>query len=170
MLIALSLSPTPARGQSYTFLAGLLVGAGGALDEGGVSSDHSSLALNFSMVTEPRTLVGIRYGELDFGSNEVIGNLTNASLSYLNVAGEYRFPEGYFESGIYLGLGAYRIEGNPLGTGDSDDSTLGLVLGFTGEFQMTRSFSVLVDLALHYADLRAASTFVTAQAGVGYRF
>jgi len=171
LLAALFLLPGAARAQElYTFTAGLMGGIGGSVDaDPGDDLGNTGFQLNLSMVTEPRTHVGFRLGELTLDSEERFGSLTEAELSYVTVAGEYRFPQSYYESGLYIGLGGYRLEGNR-GSQDESDTAVGLNIGVTGEFRITRWLGVLVELSGHYADLDEAQFFGMGHAGLAIHF
>lgn len=171
LLAALLLLPGAARAQElYTFTAGLLGGIGGSLDaEPGDDLGNTGFQLNLTMVTEPRTHVGFRLGQLSLDSEERFGSLSEAELSYVTVAGEYRFPQSYYESGLYIGLGGYRLEGSR-GGGDEQDTAIGLNLGVTGEFRVTQWLGVLVELSGHYADLDDAQFFAMGHAGIAIHF
>lgn len=171
LLAALLLLPGAARAQElYTFTAGLMGGIGGSFDaEPGDDLGNTGYQLNLTMVTEPRTHVGFRLGQLSLDSEESFGSLTGAELSYVTVAGEYRFPQSYYESGLYIGLGGYRLEGSR-GSRDERDTSVGLTLGVTGEFKVTQWLGVLVELSGHYADLDEAQFFGMGHAGLAIHF
>ena len=171
LLVALLLLPGAARAQEpYTFTVGLLGGLGGSLDaDPGDDLGNTGYQLNLTMITDPRTHVGVRLGNLALDSEESFGSLTDAELSYVTVAGEYRFPESYYESGIYAGLGGYRLEGTRGGQ-DQSDTALGLAVGVTGEFRITRWLAVLVELSGHYADFDEAQFFAMGHGGIAIHF
>lgn len=171
LLVALLLLPGAARAQEpYTFTVGLLGGIGGSLDaDPGDDLGNTGYQLNLNMVTEPRTHVGLRLGNLALDGEERFGTLTDAELSYVTVAGEYRFPESYYESGIYAGLGGYRLEGTRGGQ-DETETAPGLAVGVTGEFRITRWLAVLVELSGHYADFDEAQFFAMGHGGIAVHF
>ena len=168
---ALLLLPGAARAQEqYTFTVGLLGGLGGSVDvDPGDGLDNTGFQLNFAVVSEPRTHVGIRAGRLALDGSEQFGSLTDAELTYATVAGEYRFPESYHESGIYIGLGGYQLDGTR-GSEDESDTAVGLVLGVTGELKITPWLGVLIELSGHYTDLDDANIFAMGHAGLAVHF
>jgi hypothetical protein len=171
LLVALLLLPGAARAQEpYTFTVGLLGGIGGSLDaDPGDQLDNTGYQFNLDMVTEPRTHVGLRLGSLSLDSDERFGTLTDADLTYVTVAGEYRFPESYYESGIYAGLGGYRLEGTRGGK-DRSETAPGLAVGVTGEFKVTRWLAVLVELSGHYVDFDESQLFAMGHGGIAIHF
>ena len=171
VLVTLLLLPGAARAQEmYTFTAGLLGGIGGSLDaEPGDDLSNTGYQVNLSMVTEPRTHVGVRLGQLGLDADEFFGSLTEAELSYITVSGEYRFPQTYYESGLYIGLGGYRLEGSR-GFRDEEDTSIGGVVGITGEFAVTRWLGVLVELSGHYVDFDEAQVFGMGHGGLTVHF
>lgn len=169
-LVTAALLALPAVGaaqEDYSFSVSLLAGAGGSLDEGGFG--NTSFQLGFSALTDRRVHVCVRVGALDFGSGE-LDTLSDASLNYLNVAGEYRATEGFYESALYLGLGAYDLDGTRLDGSTLGDTSIGFVLGVLGDFEINRDWVLRLEGALHYADVEQLQAHLTAQAGVAYRF
>lgn len=167
-----SSSPLEAqRRENYTYTLALLGGVGGTLDadiEPGLG--QQSFMLEAAMVTEPRTLVGLRAGRLRIDGDEGFEEFTKADLEYLNVAGEYRFSQGYYDYGIYLGVGYYTIDGDLRTGGTDSESDVGFCLGFTGDFDLTRHISLVGDLSAHYAFLDVASIYAMGNIGVAFHF
>lgn len=172
--VALLGAPGAASAQDnelYTFTVGVLGGLGGSVDaEPGDSLANTGFQLNLAMVTEPQTHFGIRLGRLALDDDEVFGSLTDADLTYVTLGGEYRFAEGFYDSGIYIGLGGYRLEGTSFFGRAEEDTALGLTIGVTGEFPINRWLGVLVELSGHYADLEEAQIFAMGHAGVAIHF
>lgn len=171
VLGALLAAPAASAQQLYSFTVSAAAGIGGSFDaDPGDGVDHGTFQLMAGMVTEPRTLVGVRYGEIGFDSDEPLEGLFDADLTYLTLAGEYKFDQRYYEAGVYVGLGGYQLEGIDAGGADRDDSSFGLVIGVTGEFPITRRFGVVVEFAGHYTDLDDAQIFATGVGGLAVHF
>jgi hypothetical protein len=158
--------------ETYTYTLGLLGGAGGALDadiDPGLGGPGFMVEALF--VTEPRTLLGIRAGKLEIEGDEGFEIFDSAELEYANIAGEYRFNQGFYDYGVYLGVGYYRLTGDLRGElGEQEESDLGAVVGFTGDFDVTRHISIVGDLAVHYVWIDVASIYATANLGVAFHF
>lgn len=171
-LLALAAAPRAETQELYTFTATALGGLGGSLDaDEGDGLDNTALQLGFGMIIESRTHLSLRLGRIDLDADDRFEGLTGAELSYFTASGEYRFPETFYESGVFFGLGAYRLEGDPLLPGVEDDETaLGLTLGIVGDFSVTRRFSVQAELVGHFADLEEAQVFATGMVGLAYHF
>lgn len=161
-----------ARAQDlYTFTFAALGGAGGSVDvDRGDDLGNTGLQANLDLVTELRTHVGLRLGRLDLDTDEGFGSLTDAELTYATVAGEYKWREPYYISGVYLGLGAYELKGTGPGGSDESDTAPGVVLGITGEFPLHRRVGLLVELSGHYVDFDEANLFAMGHAGVAIHF
>ncbi len=170
-LAVFCLLPGAAHAQgSLTYGLNLLAGIGGALDEDDPGLSNSSIQLGFSVQPEDQLLIGLRGGEIDFG-DEVIAGLRDATVEYLTLAGEYRFTESFYESGLYLGLGFYRFDGQPvLLLPREEETSVGLVLGITGEFLFTEKVGLLVELSGHFANLDSIDTVVAGHAGLSIHF
>ena len=175
MLALAFLVAVPAQAADPDLLSiGLLGGIGGPLDadppDPGLS--HQSLELQVGLVTEPRTLLQVRLGRIDFGSDDQLGGFLDPQLEYATISGEYRFYKNWYDSGIFLGLGGYRLSGivgGPSGAED-DDTAIGITGGVTGEFELTRHFALLGQISAHYVDLDESPLFANGLAGVAIKF
>ena len=157
--------------ENYTYTVAVLGGIGGALDadiDPGLG--EPSFMIHASLVTEPRTLVGVRAGRLKIEDEEGFEEFTGADLEYVNISGEYRFSQGFYDYGVYLGIGYYQLSGELRVGGDHDESDLGGVVGFTGDFDVTRHISIVGDFAVHYVWVDAASIYGMANIGVAFHF
>lgn len=164
LLLLAGAASAGAQGQ-YSYTLSLGPTFGGSLDgepDGGL--DNAGFLANFSWRTEPRTSVGVRIGSTDLSGDQV-GTLAGPTFRYATIVGEYRFNDLYYESGVFMGLGVYQLD-----DGVQSEEGVGLTLGVTGDFPINERFSVVVELAGHYADLDAASTHATVHAGVAYHF
>jgi hypothetical protein len=152
--------------EPYLVSVGVLGGLGGPLDadEPDPGLDHQSLQIDVGLLTEPRTLVMLRLGQLEI--DEPLGSLTDPTLEYVTISGEYRFYKGWYDSGIFLGLGGYRLEGE---AADSETS-IGLTVGVTGDLEVTRWLSVVAELSGHWADLESNQLWGMGHAGLAVKF
>ena len=157
--------------ESYTFTLGLLAGVGGALDaEPDPGLTESSWALTAGMVTAPRTFVVVRAGRLAIEGDPAFESFASADLEYVNIAGEYRFAQPTYDFGTYIGLGYYKMDGELLVGGNASESDLGIVIGLTGDFDITRYLSVIGEVSGHYAFFDDARIFATANLGLAVHF
>ncbi|MXX60148.1 MAG: hypothetical protein F4112_11740 [Holophagales bacterium] len=164
LLLLAGAGSADAQGQ-YSYTLSLGPSFGGSLDgepDGGL--DHAGFLASFSWRTQPRTAVGVRVGSKDLSGDQV-GTLASPTFRYATIAGEYRFNDLYYESGVFMGLGVYQLD-----DGVESEEGVGLTLGVTGDFPINERFSVVVELVGHYADLDASSTHATVHAGVAYHF
>jgi len=164
--------PGAARAQElYTYSVGLLGGLGGSSDAStGSDFGNHGFQLNLGLGTEPRTQLDLHLGRLSLDHKNPFGSLTGADLSYVNIGGEYRYDETYYQSGVYLALGAYRLNGRQADGHDRSQTAIGAALGLTGEFPIYSHVGILVELAGHYALLDEAKIFGTAHVGVTVHF
>ena len=157
--------------EPYLMSFGVLGGIGGPVDAAAPDPgiDQEVLQLQVGMLTEPRTLVVLRVGRIEMDDDAQLGELSGPSLEYATIAGEYRFFKEWYDSGIFLGLGGYRLQGDRGGRAD-DDTAVGVTLGVTGEIEMTQMFSVVAEVAGHWADLDANQLFAAGQVGLAVKF
>jgi hypothetical protein len=136
--------------ERYTFTATFAGGLAGVVDgEGSREFEHPALQAAFGMFTGDRTLTMVRVGRVGFDEAQVVAGVADAELQYANVAGEHRFRQPAYDFGIYLGVGSYRVAGEAI-AGDDESTALGVVLGFTGEFDVTRRLSLVAEVDAHY--------------------
>lgn len=154
--------------EQYTFTAGLFGGLGGSLDaEPGDALDNSGFQLNLGMVTQASTHLVLRLGQLSLDKDPLFLDLTNAELTYATIGGEYRYRHRYYDSGVYLALGGYRLEGNEVFSGSSrEDTAIGLGVGVTGEFPITQWLGFQLEVSGHYADFDDTQLFVMGHGGL----
>ena len=167
LLLALLCASPVAAEERLKRITGL-VGFGGSPDgdpEDGI--DHASFQAGFSFEVDSDVLVGFRAGKVAI-DGDGFGARKKPDLTYVTAAGEYLFSEGYYRSGLYVGLGLYRLDDG--GSGLGDESSPGLSLGLTGDFEINDRLAFVVELSGHYADLGGANFFAMLHAGVGYRF
>ena len=166
------LAPGAAAAQeTYTFTVGALGGLGGSLDaEPGDDLDNTGFQLDLGMVMQPSNHLVLRLGRLDLDSAERFADLAAAELSYATIGGEYKYRHSYYDSGIYLALGGYRLEGEDAARREQDETAVGLALGVTGEFPLTRWLGFQVEISGHYVDFDRANLFAMGHAGLVVHF
>ena len=158
--------------ELYTYTVGLLGGIGGSFDaDPGGSFTNKSFQLNLGMVTEPHTHLILRTGKLSLDKDNHFGSLRNADLDYLTIGGEYRARQAVWESGLYLALGGYRLNGTEAATGrDRAETSVGLALGATGELPINRHLGLLAEISGHYINFREAQFFGMGHVGLALHF
>ena len=162
LLIAAFCVSSAVRAQEpRLFSLSVLGGLGSAIDAAHVDANNPSLQVGFNMDIDSERLLGVRVGTVSFSSSDVLNGHRSASLTYANISGEYRFREPLYDSGLYLGLGVYEFAGA---------TRAGVVLGYTGEFEVNDRWSVVLEPAGHYANFRHDQAFAQALGGVRWHF
>lgn len=162
--------PAACRAQDrYTYSVGLFAGLGGSIDQSDAGFGNGSYQLLLGVVTGQLVRVRARIGAIGFGSEDVLGDLADPSFRYATLAGEYRFDDGHYQSGLFLGVGGYDISGRHRVTGSAEDeTTFGFTGGVNGEWRINRKLSVEGELAAHYVLSDFAEFFAAAFAGITY--
>jgi hypothetical protein len=163
---ALLLGAPAAAVEPYLVSVGVLGGLGGPLDadQPDPGMDHPAVQVDVGLLTEPRTLVMLRLGRVEF--DEPLGDRFEPRLDYATISGEYRLFDGWYDSGIFLGLGGYRLGSE----GGEEETAVGLTVGVTGDFELTRWLSAVAELSGHWADLDDNQFFGLGHAGLAVRF
>lgn len=178
MLLALGSLAGDAQAQSpYDFTIGVMGGIGGATDaEPDSGLTNLGLQVLFGIKKDNNTRFSIRAGTMELDDDGAVGlfGAVDTNLTYLTLSGEYLYTEPSYESGIFVGLGLYEVSDGLEFDGTTfrsfDESTVGLTLGASGDFQIGDHWSVLGELSGHYADLDYARFFVMAHVGFGFHF
>ncbi|TNF72279.1 MAG: hypothetical protein EP299_09945 [Acidobacteria bacterium] len=176
VLVGLLVTPVAGFGQDdYNYNVNFLVGLGGSVDENDAGFGNFDFQLGAAVYVESHTQVAVRLGLMDWGENDELGELTGSRLTYLTIAGEYRDRRGFFsgalfDSALFAGLGAYNLEGTDLDLEDFDQTAIGLTVGASGDFDVSKRFAIRLEGSGHYAGLDHAKFFVMLNFGLAYRF
>ena len=184
VVLACWLLPTNSHAQSpYRYAIGFMGGFGGAtgsepgsstVEQVYVRDDSFDLGyqLLFDMEIRRGASFGIRLGQLDVELASplllaIFDGPIASELTYGTAVGEYRLSTSLYQSGVFLGVGYYAIDGQNV---FEDDSALGLTVGTTGDFRINDRFSVLLEFSGHYADLDYAQFFIMGHVGLTFHF
>jgi hypothetical protein len=174
LLLGFSLLLLPAAGgaqELYNYTVGVFGGLGGSFDaDPGNNLGNTGYQVNLDMVTESRTHLVLRAGQLGLDKDQLFGSLSGADMKYVTIGGEYRYSEEFYESGVFVALGGYRLSGTDLFGRDSRKDALGLSVGFTGELPIRRWLGVQAEISGHYVDFKEAQFFGMAHAGLVFHF
>jgi hypothetical protein len=164
---------SPAGAQTdYTYRLAVLGGLGGPADsDRDKDFDHEAFQIEVGMVTNQSTLATVRLGKIDLDGGEPYEGLDHAELKFANIAGEYRFDQGYYDFGMYLGLGGYKIDGDPVPGAADAQTAIGIVFGINGDFDLTRHLAITAGASAHYIFFdKRSNLYANALAGVAFRF
>lgn len=168
ILAVLSLGSSPAAADEV-FRLNLMGGVGGPLDQDAAGLSNSSFQVGFSVEPEDQLLVGLRVGQIDFG-DVLLDTVFASGVDYATLTGEYRFTETFYESGLFIGLGLYRLDGTTFFGESFEEESVGLVLGITGEFLITTSVGFVLEFSGHLSNLDTIDTMVAGHAGISVHF
>ena len=167
-MTALALPPSLSAADSV-FSLGLMAGVGGSLDEDEAGLSNQSFQIGFSVEPEDQLLIGLRVGQLDL-SDGLVGGSVDTTIDYATAVGEYRFTESFYESGLFIGLGVYRFDGVSFLGEDLSEEAIGLAVGISGEFVLTRTAGLVLELSGHLTNLDTVDTLLMGHVGVAIHF
>ncbi len=169
--------------SGYQYSISLMAGLGGTFNSEPASStvaetfvrdDQAEFGfqVNFNMEIDRGTLFGVRVGQYDveLSNNGLLGLVSlpvKSELTYATLAGEYRIPAGLYESGFFAGLGYFAVDGQGI---FENDSGIGLTVGTTGDFKLNDRLSLMIEIAVNYAEMDYLQFFVIGSAGFAYHF
>ncbi len=187
-LIAALLLAAPASAQ--TFGVGGTIGVVNDIEHHFHWEDFQSKDWNIFVEAEvqPKVIVRVTYGKLRVkgenagtvvtppGSTEpvTLPDLTN-DIHYATVGVSYEFFEGTYTSGIFAGIGGYKVEPRDVpeeiaNYRDNRETAFGWHFGVDGGFQVIKHLSVIGRLTFHSINSTFGRSLLTANAGVTYRF
>ncbi len=99
----------------------------------------------------------------------------NEDIHYATVGISYEFFEGIYTSGIFAGIGGYKVEPDDVPAEianyrDNRETAFGWHFGVDGGFQVIKHLSVNGRLTFHSINSTFGRSLLTANAGVTYRF
>lgn len=168
LAVALVLPGQAGAQSSATYTFALMGGLGGSNESTpDVGFDNVGFQGLFAMKTAARTTFQIRAGQLTFDVGDDDLDLLSSDLRYVTLAGHYTFPGGFYESGVFVGVGVYDVVGEVL---VDDETSWGLNLGVTGDFKMSKHWSVVAEVSAHYADLDVYQYLLMGNLGLAVHF
>ncbi len=161
--------------ETYDMNASILLGLGGSVDESDPGYGNVSFQLGFAAFIEDRTQIAIRLGQLGFDDADALGGLFGPDLTYITLSGEYRGRRGFFsgalfDSGMFIGLGVYKLDGTRADGVEEDSTSVGLTVGVSGDFDVSRRLAIRIEGSGHVTDLDEAQFFILGHAGLVVRF
>ena len=187
LLAALMLfSALPVLAQSTEF--GVLVGGSrrfvdGANKEDGVEFDDSTFSLSNNVFElfggvqiEPDVWIKIKGGRIETpvavaytiptSDKTFRRDVKDGEVQHLEMNVEYRFSETFGSTGLFAGLGYYRVSAPDTDT----ESNFGANAGVNALFPINRRYAVLVEGTYHWANAPFQQRFMTATAGLRMAF
>lgn len=162
-VMALGVSYKAEAASGYDFSLGVLAGVGGTEETD--SYTEQGFEVLGAMELYPRTFFVVRYGQLSLDQDS--GTLPEGDLSYLTFATEYKYNAGFYNSGLFIGLGYYNLQSD---NDVVDEGAFGLNIGVTGEIPITNHLGVLIEFSGHYTDLDSTQILLMGHGGLIFHF
>jgi hypothetical protein len=155
------MSGSALQAQAMSF--GFMLGGSESLEDGvDLNLGDTVREVFFSTELEIDTNFRIKAGRVESESAERPGD-----LEYIQALIDYRFDEVFGSTTLFAGPALYRYEPD----GDvEDESEYGFCGGVSGEFPVTRRFSLLAELTYHWVNFDDPYRFLTAAGGLKMRF
>ena len=108
------------------------------------------------------------------GHSVVLPDL-NERIHYVDVAASYQFWEGDYTSGIFAGIGGYRIDPDSVPPGlesfrDPKETVFGFHVGLDGDLRVFSRLSIVGRITFHKLFTDTNRSLLTANAGAAFRF
>jgi hypothetical protein len=99
----------------------------------------------------------------------------NDRIHYLTTGVDYTFWEGDFTSGIFGGIGGYRIDPDSVEEGleefrDPKETVWGFHVGLDGDLRVVSRLSIVGRLTFHHIFSDVNRNILTANVGAAFRF
>jgi hypothetical protein len=168
-------------GGSRRFVEGGPERLAGDFIESNFGLSNSAIDLYWSIQTESDVHFKIRGGRIEteiatpYEAEVTEGGVTQTKtfrrdsegeVAHIEGVVEYRFSEAFGSSGLFAGVGYYRLSPD-----EGDDlATYGVVGGVNADFPITRRYGVVVEGAYHWTSGDFNSRYMTLGAGMRVRF
>lgn len=111
----------------------------------------------------------------DAAGNPLIVPVLTTRVDYGTIGVSYEFWEGDYTSGMFAGIGAYKLRPNEAPPGfadfrDPEKTVFGWHAGVDGAFKIVSRFSLVTRLTFHRFSADTGRSILTADAGFLYRF
>jgi hypothetical protein len=93
-------------------------------------------------------------------------DVTDGQVAHVEALVEYEFDEPFGSSGLYAGLGYYRLSAPD----EESRTTWGLTAGVTADFPITRRYGVVADAAYHWIRTDFDPRLLTVSGGLRVSF
>jgi hypothetical protein len=119
---------------------------------------------------------GDRAGErVVVGGSAIVLPDLRTRIDYVTVGVSYQFWEGDYTSGIFGGIGGYKINPDPspediTNFRDRNETVLGWHFGVDGDLRVLSRLSIVGRLTYHYVVSESKRSLLTANAGAVFRF
>jgi hypothetical protein len=185
LLILAAATALPAAAQSPEF--GVLYGGSSRASAKGVDLDDSKSGDNFSFKNtsidlywasefEPDSRFKIKVGRIEattgFPTEVTLPNGTKridrsdfeGEIEHASGLIEYRFSEFYGSTGLFAGVGLYRMQG-----GGRSETDYGFQGGVNGDFPINRRYGVIVEGTYHFTNLEFRPKYITVSGGIRFK-
>ena len=150
--------------------------------ESNFSFSNTSFELYWSMPIEPELNLKFKGGRIeseiaipyyadDPDTGEVDSvlfrrDVADGEVSHIETLIEYEFDEPFGSSGLFAGLGYYRLSA----PGEDSQSTWGVTAGVNADFPITRRYGVVLEGAYHWVRSEFEPRFMTVGGGLRVSF
>ena len=189
VLVASSAFLFAAGALAQTWGAGMTIGVINDVESHFHWEDFHSKDVNgyLEYEVEPKVVVRATYGQmrvkgenagktftLPSGEIVVMPDLTE-DIKYATLGVSYEFFEGTFTSGLFGGIGGYKIEPDDVPAQianyrDNRETSFGWHIGADGGWQIVKHLSLVARLTFHGVLSTQGRSILTANAGLTYRF
>ncbi|HEY0371452.1 MAG TPA: hypothetical protein VGD79_05600 [Thermoanaerobaculia bacterium] len=93
-------------------------------------------------------------------------DVADGEVAHIEAVVEYEFDEPFGSSGLFAGLGFYRLSA----PGEESQSTWGAVAGVNADFPITRRYGVVLEGSYHWTHAEFNPKFMTVSGGLRVSF
>lgn len=112
---------------------------------------------------------------VEIDGDEVVLPALKERIDYVNVGVSYQFWEGDYTSGIFGGLGGYKVEPDTVSAElrdfrDPNETVFGFHVGVDGDLRVLSRLSIVGRITFHKLFTETNRSLLTANAGAVFRF
>lgn len=177
LVVALSALPAAAQYSEFGFVLGgskRLISQTDEMQGIGISDDfkfgNSVKELYYSIKLDDYSRFKIKLGQITapgaFKVNGARVDVAKADTDHIDGIVDYRFSEPFGSTGLWAGVGLYRIQAPD----QQEETNYGFSGGVNGDFPLSRRYGVVVEAAYHWVNFHYKPRYVTLGAGLRISF
>ena len=138
---------------------------------------NSAFDVYYAVELDPTAVLKIQAGRIEgpvsFEDKETVAGIEishifdlTGEVQHIEALVEYRFDEPLGSTGLFAGVGAYRM----VATGHSSSTNYGFPVGLTADFPITPRYGVIAAATYHFTKADLQPRYLTIGAGLRVRY
>lgn len=162
-------------GGSRRFVDGAAREESVTFDDSTFSFSNTTFDLYWAFQIEPETYIKLKAGRIEGpvavayevpGDDDLFRRDVDGEVQHVEMNVEYRFREPYGTTGLFAGLGFYRVSA----PGEETESNYGFNAGVNADFPLSPRYGIVLEGTYHWSKAEFNQRFMTFGGGLRVRF